>query len=208
MQAEQNANMQNLANLIQPLSPSGPIPGLPEGGLFDPNPGLLEPSSTSALDLDQIFNSGDYFNAGSGSGTNADGMNFDANNLDGEQFDFGDDMNDPTSSMFGLDGSNDKDGLSSNNLTLDPASSSGGGGRIIGQVTSSEDASPANTNTADDEGWSGMGIKREDDGEGEDGRGGRTDQGTGEQGEEQESEAVRGGIASPTKRRRKGARGD
>lgn len=53
MQAEQARSVQNLTNMLQPLSPTGSIPG-------------LEPDHTNShipppLDLDQIFNSGDYF---------------------------------------------------------------------------------------------------------------------------------------------------
>lgn len=55
MQAEQDRSVQNLTDLLQPLSPTGSIPGLPgegnTGGNVPPPP----------LDLDQIFNSGDYF---------------------------------------------------------------------------------------------------------------------------------------------------
>lgn len=53
MQAEQDRSVQNLTNMLQPLSPTGLIPGL------DPdNPSNVPPPT---LDLDQIFNSGDYF---------------------------------------------------------------------------------------------------------------------------------------------------
>lgn len=52
MQAEQDRSVQNLANLLQPLSPTGTIPGIGDGSNVPP----------PALDLDQIFNSGDYFN--------------------------------------------------------------------------------------------------------------------------------------------------
>ncbi|BAE58390.1 hypothetical protein BDV35DRAFT_229969 [Aspergillus flavus] len=51
MQAEQDRSVQNLTNLLQPLSPTGTIPGMVTGdGSVPPPP----------LDLDQIFNN-DYF---------------------------------------------------------------------------------------------------------------------------------------------------
>ncbi|KAE8354571.1 hypothetical protein BDV28DRAFT_78004 [Aspergillus coremiiformis] len=51
MQAEQDRSVQNLTNLLQPLSPTGTIPGMITGdGSVHPPP----------LDLDQIFNN-DYF---------------------------------------------------------------------------------------------------------------------------------------------------
>jgi heat shock transcription factor len=53
MQAEQDRSVQNLTNLLQPLSPTGSIPGL---GQDDMGTSIPPP-----LDLDQIFNSGDYF---------------------------------------------------------------------------------------------------------------------------------------------------
>ncbi|KAM5441701.1 Heat shock transcription factor [Microsporum ferrugineum] len=50
MQAEQARSVQHLTNMLQPLSPTGSIPGL-ENANIPPPP----------LDLDNIFNSGDYF---------------------------------------------------------------------------------------------------------------------------------------------------
>jgi heat shock transcription factor, other eukaryote len=50
MQAEQDRSVQNLTNLLQPLSPTGNIPGIADGNVPPPS-----------LDLDQIFNSHDYF---------------------------------------------------------------------------------------------------------------------------------------------------
>jgi heat shock transcription factor len=52
MQAEQDRSVQNLTNLLQPLSPSGTIPGVS---------GDLQETIPPSLDLDQIFNSDDYF---------------------------------------------------------------------------------------------------------------------------------------------------
>jgi heat shock transcription factor len=51
MQAEQDRSVQNLTNLLQPLSPTGSIPGI-VGGDGNPHP--------PPFDLDQIFNN-DYF---------------------------------------------------------------------------------------------------------------------------------------------------
>ena len=72
-QKEQDSKIAQLTNLLQPLSPSGSIPGLATdaqayGGASDP------------LDLDQIFNSGDYFNDAGGD-----------NGVGGARFDFGGD---------------------------------------------------------------------------------------------------------------------
>ncbi|KAJ5182417.1 hypothetical protein N7492_000033 [Penicillium capsulatum] len=50
MQAEQDRSVQNLTNLLQPLSPNGHIPGLDSDGNVPPPP----------LDLDTLFNN-DYF---------------------------------------------------------------------------------------------------------------------------------------------------
>ncbi|DAA75411.1 TPA_exp: putative Heat shock transcription factor Hsf1 [Trichophyton benhamiae CBS 112371] len=50
MQAEQARSVQHLTNMLQPLSPTGSIPGI-DNTQIPPPP----------LDLDNIFNSGDYF---------------------------------------------------------------------------------------------------------------------------------------------------
>jgi heat shock transcription factor len=52
MQAEQDRSVQNLTNLLQPLSPSGSIPGIGGGTSVPPPP----------LDIDDLLNGGDYFN--------------------------------------------------------------------------------------------------------------------------------------------------
>lgn len=52
MQAEQDRSVQNLTNMLQPLSPTGTIPGVgQENGNVPPPP----------LDLDQFFTNNDYF---------------------------------------------------------------------------------------------------------------------------------------------------
>lgn len=53
---EQEARMASMQATIAPLSPSGSIPGINDQSYNNPNP---------ELDLDSIFNSGDYFNDGS-----------------------------------------------------------------------------------------------------------------------------------------------
>jgi heat shock transcription factor len=51
MQAEQDRSVQNLTNLLQPLSPSGSIPGIGDGTSVPPPP----------LDIDDLLNSGFNF---------------------------------------------------------------------------------------------------------------------------------------------------
>jgi heat shock transcription factor len=75
MQAEQDRSVQNLTNLLQPLSPSGSIPGIGDGTNVPPPP----------LDIEDILNtSGEYFGDFSGEGadydfaTNGSGFNFEA----------------------------------------------------------------------------------------------------------------------------------
>lgn len=83
LQAEQDKSVQNLRNLLQPLSPTGSIPGIGEGQSVPPAP----------LDIDDFLGQNDYFtdfpsdgignyefgNTGLGPGSNtgtADGLNF------------------------------------------------------------------------------------------------------------------------------------
>ncbi|KAH0558981.1 hypothetical protein GP486_004405 [Trichoglossum hirsutum] len=64
LQAEQDTKVQNLASMVQPLSPTGEIPGLTDGQYYN---GQGLDGGPGALDLDQFFNSGDYFpNQGNG----------------------------------------------------------------------------------------------------------------------------------------------
>ncbi|WEW56253.1 Heat shock transcription factor [Emydomyces testavorans] len=66
LQAEQDRSVQNLANVLQPLSPTGLIPGLEPD-----NPSNVPPPP---LDLDHIFNSGDYFSDYTSMDPNKGGM--------------------------------------------------------------------------------------------------------------------------------------
>jgi len=119
---EQEARMANMQATIAPLSPSGSIPGVNDQ-TYNGNP---------ELDLDSIFNSGDYFNDGT------DPANFDfANGADLPDFDFGTTTepvngNDPTKYFPQFDGVDE--------------------GRVK-EMDSSEATSPANTvNIIEDEG--------------------------------------------------------
>jgi heat shock transcription factor, other eukaryote len=139
MQAEQDKSVQSLTNLLQPLSPTGSIPGLSD------NPDLNGMGSIPpALDLDQIFNSGDYFN---------DALLGNDFNLDG-QGDQGNCNNDFSFDGFGGDITRDK-GLESVVPEIVTDDGNGDGrGRIIETVNSSEGTSPATT--ADENGQLGV----------------------------------------------------
>ncbi|EEH38737.2 heat shock transcription factor [Paracoccidioides lutzii Pb01] len=83
MQAEQDRSVQNLTNLLQPLSPTGSIPGL--------GPNSLTSSVPPPLDLDQIFNSGDYFSDFTDmekGGGDISGFNHDLQTGPGKELDF------------------------------------------------------------------------------------------------------------------------
>jgi heat shock transcription factor, other eukaryote len=127
MQAEQDRSVQNLTNLLQPLSPSGSIPGIGDGTSVPPPP----------LDIDDLLNGGDYFNnefptetADYDFATNGNGFNF--SNL--PEVD-----DDP---LFGDVGTNDQqqdgDAFKSSQTEED------GGGRVE-SVGSSEVTTPGNT---------------------------------------------------------------
>jgi len=137
LQAQQDQSVQNLTNLLQPLSPTGSIPGLGDGTNVPPPP----------LDLDQFFNSNDYFtdfppqpeydltNAENG----AANLNFDNLNSNDDEL-FGNLNDNPNGQqMAGYDGVDDTNG-----------------GRVE-SVGSSEVTSPSNTV---DEGMQTRGMER------------------------------------------------
>lgn len=148
MQAEQDRSVQNLTNLLQPLSPTGSIPGLGTDGNVPPPP----------LDLDQIF-SNDYFtdlgdtnvdtkNLGDNTGTHgsADAVppdDGDTNELfdfdhipgEGDLFDGSHQQGNPAYN-YGFDGTYDHKSGTGNR----PDSA-----RVIEQLTDSEATSPAAT---------------------------------------------------------------
>lgn len=119
---EQDQKVNELNNILAPLSPSGTIPGITDSQVFNGD----------MLDLDQIFNSGDYFNEAGRS--NLDFSSNDNNSLNEFLFETSLDAapspNGDQSQGFrdGYDGADD-----------------GGAGRIVGTVNSSETTSPANT---------------------------------------------------------------
>lgn len=90
MQQEQEAKLSEVAGLIQPLSPSGSIPGLTDNYFPDTN---QSPSAGGNLDLDQYLDAGAYYTNGDGSDFNYDGLNFNTS--------------DPSNFDFSLDGAND-----------------------------------------------------------------------------------------------------
>ena len=119
---EQDSKVANLSSMLQPLSPSGKIPGLNDPQGYNG----LGPIPSDDLVFEEMFN-GDYFND---SGTSAQ-LDFAANPVD---FDSGTDFN--------FDNAGDNG--ASNGLALD---GSGGhhGERVFETVHSSEATSPANT---------------------------------------------------------------
>lgn len=174
MQAEQDRSVQNLTNLLQPLSPTGTIPGLDPSGEHAPPP---------PLDIDNFISSdyfGDYPDAnksGSGAGYNGNGQSstlanntgndktnanigttdhnelFDFDSLpDGPVGDFFGDSNASTTqqnqdnSFFGNFDSN----FPSSRFGYDgandvPNKGPSGQGRVVESFSSSEGTSPANT---------------------------------------------------------------
>ena len=121
---EQDSKVANLSNMLQPLSPSGSIPGLTDSQTYGANP------NSDPLDFDQLFNSGDYFNDNiTSNDLNFDGPPGDFNST--ADFDFGDPLGNGATNGFDSDTQGQP------------------GGRIVETVGSSEATTPA-ANTAED----------------------------------------------------------
>ena len=128
---EQGANINNLSNTLTPLSPSGSIPGVePTNANYNP--------SYDALDIDNIFNSSDYFADAGQPGGDFGGLDFGGTQGDGSglpDFDFGDAGAGGDIPGFGADGVDDgQDGAG-----LTP------GERVREMDSGEEGTSPANT---------------------------------------------------------------
>ncbi|KAI9714727.1 MAG: stress-responsive transcription factor hsf1 [Bogoriella megaspora] len=151
LQQEQDAKVQNLADRLQPLSPSGSIPGLHNGGSGD------SAAPPSELDLNNFIDSGDYF-TGQGQGDGTDNL---GNTLPDNLFeapDFGIDFSAPddsglgTTDDFNFGPTNDADSSGIDNMNWTDEFQGGatlgndldGQGRIVESV-SSEATSPAGT---------------------------------------------------------------
>lgn len=136
LQADQDERIKHLRNSIEPLSPSGSIPGLADGSYFNGND-ASDPNNSN-LDLDQFLNTDGFYNGSSPLG--AGGGNFDFANFGDQSMGVGDSHFD-----LGMDGAND-------------------GGRIVETVGSSEVGTPNDGGEAVEEvqpsGGLGSPIKR------------------------------------------------
>jgi heat shock transcription factor, other eukaryote len=156
MQADQDRSVQNLTNLLQPLSPTGSIPGLGDGGDVQPPPLDIDDFLISTAnylsdfppDHNFDFNGTDLTNQ-----TSTNGINF-ANLADGDDELFG---NIGSNNHINKNNNNNNNNNASNRtlppntstnydyLNIDGATSDAGGGGRVESMASSEGASPANT---------------------------------------------------------------
>ena len=154
LQAEQDKSVQNLTNLLQPLSPTGSIPGIGDGQSLPPPP----------LDIDDFLNHNDYFTDfptdahGNYDFGNTGLGNTSTNNAAGTGgLDFGDYKDDDE--LFGnLSQSSKQQGLGMDNYDYNPldgttdtkydASSDFEGGGRVESVPSSEVTTPNSTDVA------------------------------------------------------------
>lgn len=114
---DQDQKVNELSYMLAPLSPSGSIPGLSDPQGFN----------GEMLDLDQIFNSGDYFDD-----VNRPNLDFSSANNDG--------LND-----FLFDNPTDMAPSSYQDPSQSHQDDGGAGGSVVGTINSSETTSPANT---------------------------------------------------------------
>ncbi|KAI9699472.1 MAG: stress-responsive transcription factor hsf1 [Candelina mexicana] len=133
LQAEQGPKIQNLTNMLQPLSPTGSIPGLADGSYYN--------GQTVENDLDQFFNSSDYF-AGQGNGD----LDFGG---EGVEFDFGNNNDDQGQDGFAVAG-----GIGTAADGIDEMA-----GSTVETVGSSAETSPATAGPGDEE-EDGSSVKR------------------------------------------------
>jgi heat shock transcription factor len=138
MQQEQEAKLGQVSALIQPLSPSGSIPGLGDNGYFGNDAADLN-SAGNNLDLDQFLDPSAYYSNGNASENgNYDYNSFGGNGVDTSNFD------------FGFDGANDASG----------GSIQSDGGRIVETAGSSEAATPEDTEAQQEQGQAGANLQR------------------------------------------------
>lgn len=117
---DQGQKVNELSNILAPLSPSGTIPGISDPQTFN----------GEMLDLDQIFNSGDYFDEAGRAN-----LEFPPNDNSLNEFLF--ETSPDAAPQSGDPNQNVHDGYS--------GVDDGGAGRVMGTVDSSEATSPANT---------------------------------------------------------------
>lgn len=157
---EQDQKVNELNQILAPLSPSGSIPGVTDPQVFNGD----------MLELDQYFNSNDYYTE-TGQNNNLD---FSANDDSLNDFLF-DPLNDASAASLqppppsAADANLDQPQIFKQERDMyDGADEGGGGGglgRIVGTVNSSETTSPANTidesyGTAEETGGRGSPVKK------------------------------------------------
>ena len=102
MQNEQNARIHDLRTSIEPLSPSGSIPGLHTDGSYFNGNDASDPANSN-LDLDQFLDTGAFYNGSSPLG--AGSGNFDYGGFGGD----GIGGNQESHFDLGMDGAGDHD---------------------------------------------------------------------------------------------------
>ena len=134
---DQGRKVDELTNVLAPLSPNGSIPGMYDTQNY---------TGTDMLDMDQIFNSGDYFNDGLTGGGAANSAESELDFINGvEMGDFNFEISSPDNGL----GTGDDGFLTEyeypNAGVEGNVGADGQAGRIVETVNSSEATSPANT---------------------------------------------------------------